>query len=84
MNEKVQNETFKLRCDMRFQRAFTACRFVFKITTLFGSNQSIYFENATACSKRTLKMHVATQLFLLKWKLITMLILLKKYSKKAN
>jgi len=29
---------------------------------LVGSNQGNYFENATACSKRTLKTTVATQL----------------------
>ncbi len=29
---------------------------------LFDSNQGNYFENATACSKRTLKTTVATQL----------------------
>jgi len=33
--------------------------FVFKVITLVGSNQSNYFENATACSKKT---RVATQL----------------------
>jgi len=46
----------------RFQRAFTACVCVFKEITLVDSNQGNYFENATACSKRTLKMTVATQL----------------------
>jgi len=30
--------------------------------TLIGSNQGNYFENATACSKRTLKTTVATEL----------------------
>jgi len=29
---------------------------------LVGSNQGNYFENATTCSKRTLKMTVATKL----------------------
>jgi len=29
---------------------------------LIGSNQGNFFENATACSKRTLKTTVATQL----------------------
>jgi len=33
-------------------------------SNLIGSNQGNYFENATACSKRTLKMTVATQLYL--------------------
>jgi len=31
-----------------------------KVITLVGSNQGHYFENATACSKRTLKTTVAT------------------------
>jgi len=53
---------FKLRCDERFTHAFTACGCVFKEITLVGSNQGNYFENAAACSKRTLKMTVATQL----------------------
>jgi hypothetical protein len=35
---------------------------VFKVLTLVDSNQLNYFENATACSKRTLKARVATQL----------------------
>jgi len=55
------NEIFKLCCDTRFQRAFTACGFVYKVITLFGSNQSNYIVNANACSKRMLKTHVATQ-----------------------
>jgi hypothetical protein len=53
---------FKLCCDKRFTHAFTACGWVFKEITLVGSNY--YFENATACSKRTLKTTVATQLYL--------------------
>jgi hypothetical protein len=53
---------FKLRCDERFTHAFTACGCVFKEITLVGSNQGNYFENTTACSKRTLKTTVATQL----------------------
>ncbi len=52
----------KLLCNSRFQRAFTACSCIFKVITLIGSNQGNYFENATACSKRTLKTTVATQL----------------------
>jgi len=52
----------KLRCDERLTHAFTACGCVFKEITLVGSNQGNYFENATACSKRTLKTTVATQL----------------------
>jgi len=44
------------------QRAFTSCSCVFKVNTLIGSNQGNFFENATACSKRTLKTTVATQL----------------------
>ncbi len=53
----------KLRCDTRFQHAFTACSCIFKVITLVGSNQGNFFENVTACSKRTLKMTVATQLY---------------------
>ncbi len=52
----------KLHCDEHFTHAFTACGCVFKEITLFGSNQGNYFENATGCSKRTLKTPVATQL----------------------
>ncbi len=52
----------KLSCDERFTHAFTAFGCVFKETTLVGLNQSNYFENASACSKRTLKTTVATQL----------------------
>jgi len=52
----------KLSCDSRFQRAFTPCSCVFKVITLVWANQGNYFENATACSKRTLKTTVATQL----------------------
>ncbi len=48
----------KLRCDERFTHAFTACSCVLKV----GSNQGNDFENATVCSKRTLKTTVATQL----------------------
>ncbi len=58
----LDNVTFKLRCDERFTHAFTACCCVYKEITLVGSNQGNYFENATACSKRTLKTTVATQL----------------------
>ncbi len=59
-----QNFLFKLSCDSHFQLALTACVCVFKVITLVGSTQSNYFENATACSKRTLKTTVATQLLL--------------------
>jgi len=52
----------KLRCDSRFQRAFTACSCVFKVITLIGSNQGNYFENATTCSRRMRKTLVAMQL----------------------
>jgi len=48
------------------RRAFYACVYcsgcIFKEITLVGSNQGNYFEIATACSKRTLKTTVATQL----------------------
>jgi len=52
----------KLRCEERFTLAFTACGCVFKVITLVCANQGNYFENATACSKRTLETPVATQL----------------------
>jgi hypothetical protein len=45
----------KLRCKERFTHAITACSCVFKELTLVGSDQGNYFENATSCSKRTLK-----------------------------
>jgi len=54
--------SLKQSCDSRFQRAFTPCGCVFKVITLVGSNQRNYFENTNACSKRTLKTTVATQL----------------------
>jgi len=38
------DSNLKLRCDSRFQRAFTACSGVFKVITLIGSNQGNYFE----------------------------------------
>jgi len=45
---------------MSFQRALTACGFIFKEIMLVGSNQGSYIKNATLCSKRTLKTRVAT------------------------
>jgi len=39
--------SLKLRCDSRFQRAFTACSCVFKVITFVWANQGNYFENAT-------------------------------------
>jgi hypothetical protein len=50
----------KLRWNTRFQRAFTACGCVFKVIGLLWAN---YFKNVTACSERTLKTHVSTQLY---------------------
>ncbi len=52
----------KLRCDSRFQGAFTTCSCVFKVITLVWANQRNYLENATTCSKRIRKTLVATQL----------------------
>jgi len=52
----------KLSCDSLFQRAFTACCCAFKVITLVWANHSNYIENINACSKRTLKTTVATQL----------------------
>jgi len=60
--ERLQHIKVKLRCDSRFQRAFTAYSCVFKVITLVWANQRHYFENAIACSKRTLKTAVETQL----------------------
>ncbi len=51
----------KPSCDNRFQREFTARVCVFTVITLVGSSQYNYFENATACNKRTLPTTVATQ-----------------------
>ncbi len=68
---------FKLRCNNRFRRAFTACICIFKVITLVWGNQYNYFENATTCSERTLKTRVAMQLVL--W-----LILCKKTSFKVK
>ena len=45
----------KHRLHRRFKRAFTAWVCVFKVITLVWVNQSNYFENASVCSKRTLK-----------------------------
>jgi len=56
--------TFKLSCDSRFQRAFTACSCGFKVITLVRAHQRNFFENATACSKRMRKTLVATQLYI--------------------
>ncbi len=56
--------SLKQRCDERFTQALTAYSCVFKEITLVGSNQGNYFENENACSKRTLKTTVATQLTL--------------------
>jgi hypothetical protein len=52
----------KLRCETCFQPAFTACSCVFNVFTLVWANQGNFFDNATACSKCTLKMGVAMQL----------------------
>ncbi len=52
----------KLSFDEHFTLAFTTCGCIFKEITLVGLNQGNYFETATACSKRTLKKTVATQL----------------------
>jgi len=43
---------------MRLLHAFA----FYKVIALVGANQGNYFENATACSKRTLKTTVTTQL----------------------
>ncbi len=56
------NLYLKVRCDSHFQRAFTAYGCVFKEITLVDPNQSNFFENAIACSKRMRKTLVATQL----------------------
>jgi len=54
--------SFKLSCESRFQRAFTARVCVFKVIMLACANQGKYFENGNASSKRTLKTTVTTQL----------------------
>jgi len=64
--EYFWTKKLKLRCDSRFQRALLhAVAFAKKLPkeiTLIWANQRNNFENATACSKRTLKTTVATQL----------------------
>jgi len=62
MSNKTIYLIFNLRYDSRFQHASTACSCVFKEITLVWANQGTYFKNETACSKRTLKTTVATQL----------------------
>jgi len=59
----IARKTFKLSCDRRFQRAFTAGSCVFKVITLVWANQRNFFENATTWSKRMHKTLVATQLY---------------------
>ena len=58
----------------RFQRVFTACCCVFKVITLLWSNLRNYFENAKACSKRTLKTRVATRLYGLQVKILPFMV----------
>jgi len=62
INANFQEVNVNLSCDIRFQRAFTACSCVFKVISLVWDNQDNYFENSIAWSKRTLKTTVATQL----------------------
>jgi len=76
--------TLKLSCDSRFQRAFTACSCVFKVITLIGSNQCNFFENATSCSKRTLKTTVATQLYYTNLQRRTSLLSRNKFNKEFS
>jgi len=40
----ILKEFQKLRCDSRFQHAFTACSCIFKVITLVWANQRNYFE----------------------------------------
>ncbi len=54
-----ESADLKLRCDGRFQRAFTACSCVFKVNALIGSNQGNCFENATACSNENARRNAA-------------------------
>jgi len=64
---RIQNDLFEIRAELR--QSFSTCArllhvFAFsKVISLVGSNQCNYFENATACSKRTLKTTVETQLY---------------------
>ena len=53
---------FEIKCfKAKLQRSFSTCFYcVFKVITLVGSNQRNFFENATACSKSTLKTTVTT------------------------
>ncbi len=64
LHSGADDDNLKLSCDSRFQCAFTLWCCTFKVITLGWANQVNYFINANACSKRTLKKTVATQL---KW-----------------
>ncbi len=44
-SKNYKKATFKLCCDSRFQRAFTACSCNFKVITLVWANQRNFFEN---------------------------------------
>jgi len=66
-------ELFKRTCSRmlisykaELRQSFSTCVYCmllrFKVITLAWANQGNYFENANPCSKRTLKMAVATQL----------------------
>jgi len=61
-SERHNFSIIKLSCDSGFQRAFTGCVWFFKVIMLVCANQGNFFENATACSKRSLKTTVAIQL----------------------
>ncbi len=65
MNVKIsvaKNYQFMLSNKAALRPSFSACSSIFKVIILISPNQGNYFENATACRKRTLKTTVATQL----------------------
>jgi len=75
-----ENTSFKLSCDSRFQRAFSASNCVIKVITLVGSSQGNYFENETACNRRTLKTTVAKQLYSMKKNIFNITLITSSFS----
>jgi len=68
-NEKIHRQGIISQIKAELRQSFSTCVCVFKVITLVGSNKRNYFQNANACSKRTLKTTVATSsaLVFLRW-----------------
>jgi len=62
LTTKVQLTPSKAELRQSFSAWVYRMQLRFQVFTLIGSKQGNYLENATACSKRTLKTTVATQL----------------------